>query len=173
MYKLKQRDYDYIRKNVYYILRIRQVPSHIIGRVGEDVAHLVCLKVVRYLHRYDPALPFRPWLKTVKRHRVLDYLESRQYACHFNEQLSESIGEVGSATNIPRWDQSAVAPLPWWRVQEFMAELSSKERDVFIRTFISGEPDEDVALETGLTVGSLRTYKSKLKKRIYVEFSEE
>jgi RNA polymerase sigma-70 factor, ECF subfamily len=136
--------YDRYHRVVYgAALRVLSDPA-----AAEDVTQGVFLKIWS-----DPSLfrdgNFGAWIARVARNRAFDVARSR--ALHAEREFPESLG-VDDVL-----EDTALARIDGQRVREALASLPSEQRDPIELGFFGGATQEQIARQTGLPLGTVKT----------------
>ena len=115
---------------------------------AEDVTQAVFLKI-----RSDPELfrggNFGAWIARVARNRAFDVIRSR--AVHAGSAFPEPL-RIDDA-----FEDMALALIDGERVREALAQLPREQREPIELGFFSGMTQEQIARQTGLPLGTVKT----------------
>lgn len=136
--------YDRYHRLVYGLaLRVLADPA-----AAEDVTQAVFLKIWN-----EPSLfrggNFAAWIARVARNRALDAARSR--AVHAGSELPESLPADDAL------EETAMARLDGERVREALAQLPAEQREPIELGFFGGATHEQIARQTGLPLGTVKT----------------
>jgi RNA polymerase sigma-70 factor (ECF subfamily) len=144
--------YDLTNRIVYGLaLRILGDPSF-----AEDVTMEVYLQVWRTAGRYDPQRgTVASWLVTLVRSRAIDCLRSRKAR---RAGLEENVDDVAHLRDVrPGPELASVEQGRSRIVRKAMQELSPDQREAIELAFFSELSHTEVAVETGLPLGTVKT----------------
>lgn len=146
------RFYDTTNRIVYGVaLRILTDPS-----TAEDVTMEVYLQVWRTAKKYDPARgSVSSWLATLVRSRAIDSLRSRKAR---RTELEDNVDDVADLRDHRPSPELASAEQGRSRiVRKAMDALSPDQREAIELAFFSGLSHTEVAVQTGLPLGTVKT----------------
>lgn len=138
---------------------------------AEDVVQEVLLSVHKNRHTYDPALPFGPWLGTIAKRRVLDWLRKHyrqgsqeisvdEYPETFLDDVANEVEEAALAFDDVERLRQAVALLPPGQRQA--VELL-KFREMSLK---------EAADTSGMSVAALKVAMHRALKTLRVQMAE-
>jgi len=139
-----ERLYDEYHRLVYGLaLRVLADPA-----VAEDVTQAVFLKI------WDAPTLFRggnfaAWIARVTRNRAYDVLRSR--TLHAEAAFPEALPADDALEDV------ALANVTAERVRDALAQLPSEQRDPIEMGFFGGATQEQIARQTGLPLGTIKT----------------
>ncbi|MFC1582153.1 RNA polymerase sigma factor [Planctomycetota bacterium] len=123
---------------------------------AEDLYQEIFIKVFKGRDFYEPSGKFSAWLFTIARNHCLNYLKSRRY---LEAQRTQSLDEVQSKAG-----QEAAAPNPENNpgtdreiLDEAIAELPEKYREVFLLHAVEELPHEEIAGILDMNAATVRT----------------
>ncbi len=116
----------------------------------DDIVQEVLISVHRSLKTYDPAMPFKPWLRAVAKFRAADCLR-RHYRSRGDRQVSldDLFFQSSHVT------ETAVAG-EWKDMEGALARLPQKHRAVLELMKIQGLTAAEVAARTGMSVSAVK-----------------
>ena len=144
--------YDSTSRIVYGLaLRIQGDPA-----AAEDITMEVYLQVWRTAESYDPQRStVTSWLVTLVRSRTIDYLRARK---SHRAELEDNVDDVPDLRDSRPSPELASVQVGRSRiVQKAMAELSPEQREAIELAYFSGLSHTEVAVRTGLPVGTVKT----------------
>ena len=157
---------------VYYWIRNEGLsPEH-----AEDVSQQVFMAVSQNLktfQRTKPADSFRAWIRVITRSKIADHRRKNtgvERAIGGDESLNEVPDEVKDGEDED--DDRDKAILYQKAVQFIKGEFSDKYCKAFLMLVVDGIPAKDVADNLGMTVTTVYTAKSRILKRLRVEFAD-
>lgn len=119
---------------------------------AQDVVQEVFLRAWRTSESYDSQLgSLRTWLFAIARNLVIDQVR-RRAARPATPVAGESLVALGGAD--VGFDEAAMTS---WVVEDALRRISPEHRTVLVETYLRGRPYAEVAAETGVPVGTLRT----------------
>lgn len=125
-------------------LRAHRDPAH-----AEDSVQDILLTLHATRATYDPARPFRPWLGSIARHRILDRLRSRGRAAA--REVALEVVEDWLATVEPAFD-----PADAEVVVAAVRLLPKGQRDAVTMLKLREMSLHQAAEASGLSIGSLK-----------------
>ncbi len=129
------------------------------GRVSsaeniEDLHQDVLIKIHEKRHTYRVDHPVLPWIRAITRHAFIDYYRQRKTLPTFVE-INDSL--MGQDQNFQE------------EFEELLKSLTPEQRDLLEKVKIQGKSYQEISLETGASVSSLKTgfhrLMQSLKKR--------
>lgn len=125
-----------------------------------DVVQEAFLRVIKYMHSYDPSQPFEAWLHQIIRNIYLDSLrlEARRRQVPFSGDPSDE--DAGSLEEVladpsPGPERTAESGSAKDAVQEALATLSPTLRMAVILVDLEGMSREDSARALGCSLSAL------------------
>jgi RNA polymerase sigma-70 factor (ECF subfamily) len=144
-----------------------------------DVVQEVFASVLDGLGRFrrdQPGGSFEAWLRTITRHRAIDFFRRRQnqpdaeggtQAYRQLLELAESFEESSLARPVEKDGSFSRRVLDLVRV-----EFENRTWDAFWRTVIEGQTPADVAADLGVSVMAVYKAKSRVLRRLRKELNE-
>jgi RNA polymerase sigma-70 factor (ECF subfamily) len=136
---------------------------------ARDLTQETWVRVHERIRRYDPVRSFRAWVYTVHRNACLSHLR-RAWVRH---EMTASDDALGRAI------EPAVDPLADLERREFhrrlliaLGELSESQRQVFVRVYLEGEEQQQVAQALGIEHTTLRATLHFARKRLAAALGE-
>jgi RNA polymerase sigma-70 factor (ECF subfamily) len=122
---------------------------------AEDVVHDVFLTLWRRPECFDPDRGTgRAWLLTVVRNRSLDHLRRRPArAAEDVYAMAEQLPDPHGCDALDQLAAAARAELLW----KLVDQLPPCQADLIRRSFVSGQTHQDIAEETGLPLGTVKS----------------
>jgi RNA polymerase sigma-70 factor, ECF subfamily len=134
--------------------------------LAQDAAQEVFLRLHKYLHRYDSAKKFSPWLYqvTVNVCRDLNRRRERQSMLSLEElrqngELKELVDSVDLDSAMSRAEERRI-------VAEALKTLPEKEREALVLRDIQGLPTKQVARILGSSEATVRSQVSSARVKI-------
>ena len=157
---------------VYYWIRdVELSPEH-----AEDVSQQVFMAVSQNLktfQRTKPADSFRAWIRVITRSKIADHRRKNtgvERAIGGDKSLNEVPDEVKDGEDED--DDRDKAILYQKAVQFIKVEFSEKYCKAFLMLVVDGIPAKDVADNLGMSVNEVYIAKSRILKRLRVEFAD-
>jgi RNA polymerase sigma-70 factor (ECF subfamily) len=144
--------YDRTSRMVYGLcLRIVKDPS-----AAEDITLEAYLQVWRTAESYDPGRgTVSAWLLTVVRSRAIDWLRARKAR---RADLEQDLDEVFELQDLrPSPERASMDSGRTRIIQNAIAELPEEQRRAIELTYFAGLSHSEVALQTGLPIGTVKT----------------
>ncbi len=140
---------------------------------AEDVTQNVLLRLVAKLpeFRYDPAQCFRAWLRTVTRHVLSDFLAQRRGEQGSGDSavvrlLDRVEAREGLARQVEaEFDQELLGEA----LRRVRRRVPAAQWDAFRLTTLEGRPGAEAAAQLQMSVGTVYTAKSNVKKLVGAE----
>ncbi len=121
---------------------------------AQDVTQETFLKAWRAGHRYDPTLSsLRVWLFGIARNAMIDAARASQ-ARPWQRRLLDPPTVQESAGTVEDPSEEVVGQ---WVVAEALRRVSEHHRVAIVRTHLEERPYDEVAVELGIPVGTLRS----------------
>jgi RNA polymerase sigma-70 factor (ECF subfamily) len=127
----------------------------------EDAVQEIFLDVWRSAERFDPRAGSElTFVLTIARRRLIDRTRRRQRIPAPDEAAVETVTELGSAmAGVETRDESA-------RVAAAMAQLRPEQRSVLEASFLAGQTHSQIAAETGMALGTVKTHARRGLRRV-------
>lgn len=120
-------------------------------------------RVHRYVSSYDPTQNALGWLMTITRNVAIDEAKARPNA--------EMVNIDDNPLESPHHEESAIEARDCLR--EIIEGLSPEERDLLEKRLLEDDSYEQIGLESGLSVPSVRKRFSRLLKRLKLELATD
>ena len=154
---------EFYKKLIYYILNRLNVPLPEI----EDLTQEILLKLWRGLKSYEPGqCKFRTWLSTVIRNTAYTHLNKANSYNNMKHDLKETQGDTTAYTE-PEMDKVIDREWKLYLSNMAMERLSKTFSENIITAFkmgLEGVSAEDSAEQLGMTVRSIYSLRSRVKK---------
>lgn len=138
---------------------------------AEEVVQETFVQVWLQADRYDRrrASP-STWLVMIARSRAIDLVRSRRV----RDRTTEAAGQEGEQTHASPEGTRAV----WYeerrhRVQEALATLPDEQREVLELAFYRGSTQREIARETGIPLGTVKTRTLLAMKKLRMALRQE
>ncbi|MEI8213603.1 MAG: sigma-70 family RNA polymerase sigma factor [Planctomycetota bacterium] len=157
---------------VYHWIRKRGLsPEH-----TEDVSQQVFMAVIHNLktfHRTKPADSFRAWIRTITRSKIVDHIRKHnglEIAFGGDKSLDEVAAIEPDEGEVEDGRDKAI--LYQKAVQFVQGEFADKDCRAFLMLVVDGIAAKDVSQNLGISVNSVYIAKSRILKRLQVEFAD-
>ena len=156
---------------VYHWIRRYLSPEH-----AEDVSQQVFMAVSQNLktfQRTKPADSFRAWIRIITRSKIADHRRKNagvEIPFGGDESLNEVAAEVNDGEEED--DDRDKAILYQKAVQFIKGEFSDKDCKAFLMLVVDGIAAKDVSQNLGMSVNEVYIAKSRILKRLRVEFAD-
>jgi RNA polymerase sigma-70 factor (ECF subfamily) len=157
---------EVVRPLVVRYCRARVGPAERGQLSADDVAQEVCLAVMTALPRYqDQGRPFMAFVYGIAAHKVAD---AHRNASRNRADPMADVPDVVSAEQGP--EQRALESEAARQMEELLATLPAKHREILILRLVVGLSAEETAAAVGSTAGAIRVAQhraiAKLKTRV-------
>lgn len=144
--------YDTTSRIVYGLcLRIVKDPS-----AAEDITLEAYLQLWRTAPNYDPLRgTVTAWLLTVARSRAIDWLRARKSRRADLEQNLDDVFDLQDKRPTP--EHTSIDSSRNRIIRDVMAELPAEQRRAIELTYFPGLSHSEIALQTGLPIGTVKT----------------
>lgn len=134
-----------------------------------DAAQQAFVNCYRHLDRYDPHQPFRPWLYRIATNECIAFLRRRGHATSVADEEA-----LGAATD-PAAGAPALVDLAEdrERVRGAVARLPSQYRTVVVLYYFRELSYQEIARQTGLSVGTISTHLHRAKNLLKQMLAEK
>jgi RNA polymerase sigma-70 factor (ECF subfamily) len=154
--------------------RLRSFIFRFVGdrEVAEDLTQEVFLKVYRNPRAFDPRGRFVTWIFAVARNACIDHLRLKKLPVVSISGADEDelrIDPASPATFAP--EEAALHQELQGKVQEVLAQLSTKLREVFVLCAMQGMSYEDAASIIGCPVKTVSSRLSRARDQFFRAFS--
>ncbi len=151
-----------------------QVLAHCLRMLGNredaaDAAQQAFILAYRRLATHEPDQPFRPWLFRIATNVCIDLYRRRR------RQADPVEDEVLERTTDPGEDVPTLAELTEdrERVRRAVAALPEKYRTLVVLYYFEGLSYQEIAGQTGLSIGTISTQLHRAKQRLRKQLTEE
>ena len=157
-----------------YAPRIQTFVYRFIGNreSAEDLTQEIFLKVYRNPRAFDPRKRFLTWIFAVARNACIDHLRLKKLpVVSFGGGEDESWTPQIESPRAGSPEEEALGRELEGRMQDVLATLSKKLRDVFVLCAIQGLSYEEAAEVVGCPVKTISSRLSRARDRFYQGFS--
>ncbi|GAA2006701.1 sigma-70 family RNA polymerase sigma factor [Nakamurella flavida] len=138
--------------------------------LAQDAVQETFLRAWRAADRFDPELAsLRVWLFAIVRNVVID-LARRRSAASFAHVPGGGDEDIVAALDPTPDDTDAVVNR--WLVEEALGRISAEHRHVIVQTHLRGRPYDEVAAESGVPTGTMRSRAFYALKALRVAMDE-
>lgn len=117
----------------------------------EDAVQDILVTLHSIRHTYDPQRPFRPWIATIARRRIVDHLRVRMRRAG-RESVIDDVPETFLAMPAKEMRDAGAER----RLREALATLPPGQRQAVELLKLKDMSLKDASAATGLTVGALK-----------------
>lgn len=139
----------------------------------EDVGQQVFMSVFRNLttfRRSRPGDSFRGWIRVITRSRIADhFLAKRGKPTEYTSKSPNALAQIVDDDTLGGIHQDAIV-LFEQAVRLMWTEFSDYDCNAFLGVVIEGMPAKDVSQKLGISVNSVYIAKSRILKRLRMEF---
>lgn len=154
---------------VYHWIRKKGLsPEH-----AEDISQQVFMAVSQNLvtfRRQKPADSFRAWLRIITRSKIIDHL--RKNAGVETAAGGDQLWNKVSAIDCEEDSNQDAAILYQKAIQFVRGEFAERDCSAFLMLVVDGHAAKDVAEMLGTSVNSVYIAKSRILRRLQIEFAE-
>ncbi|HKI85342.1 MAG TPA: sigma-70 family RNA polymerase sigma factor [Thermoanaerobaculia bacterium] len=155
---------------------LRALARRILGDGGEaeDVLQEGFLQIWRQAPRYDPSRSsVSTWMSLIVRSRAIDRLRTRRVV----ERTAQSAQQEESVRHTsPRGERNVLDQERAGRLREELGKLPAEQRQVLELAFYGGQTQSEIAAQTGIPLGTVKTRTllamKKLRKALRDEIRE-
>ena len=133
--------------------------------VAKDIVHDVFFAVLKNKKHLDASYSMKSYLFTLSRNYALNYLKHLRVVAMNEWEVVEVLENTGDGLDVYEERVS--------RLNEKLAELPGKQREVLIKCFVDGRKYQEVADEMEISVNSLKTHISRGLKFLRNELRED
>lgn len=133
--------------------------------VAKDIVHDVFFALLKNKKHLDVSYSMKSYLFTLSRNYALNYLKHLRVVAMNEREVTESLENAGDELEIYEERVS--------RLNEKLAELPEKQREVLMKCFVEGRKYKDVADEMEISINSLKTHISRGLKFLRDELRED
>ena len=133
--------------------------------VAKDIVHEVFFALLRNKKRLDVSYSMKSYLFTLARNYALNYLKHLRVIAMNEREVSDLLENAGEELGVYEERLN--------RLNEKLAELPEKQREVLMKCFVEGRKYKDVADEMEISVNSLKTHISRGLKFLRNELRED
>ena len=139
----------------------------------QDVGQQVFVSVLRCLknfRRNKPRDSFRGWIRVITRSRIADhFLAKRGKPTEYTSKSPNALAQIVDDDTLGGIHQDAIV-LFEQAVRLMWTEFSDHDCNAFLGVVIEGMPAKDVSKKLGISVNSVYIAKSRILKRLRMEF---
>ncbi|MEM7645377.1 MAG: RNA polymerase sigma factor [Pseudomonadota bacterium] len=148
------------------------IKKFLISKVGpghnhEDITQECLIAVHKALHTYDPKRPFKPWLFTVVRYRLIDNLRKIQ------KQMAREVLNPEILATSPDSDTYHEVEDTEEMIKKALDSLPSDMRRALVLTKIEGLSTQEASQKEGITPVALRSRVSRAYKTLRKKLEKE
>ena len=156
--------YERMLKEVATALRRSLAPRLVRVSVGaheaEDLVQEILIGLHRKRHTWDPARPFLPWLHTITRYKLIDFMRHRRGDTRRRVDLAlEDWGEIVESP-------ADEADCSTWEVDRHLAVLPMSQRKIVRAIAVEGASVRNVARGLATSEGAVRVTLHRAIKRL-------
>lgn len=133
-----------------------------IGRADEDAAQEALLSLHLVRHTYDPQRPFKPWLASIVRHRLLD--ELRRVKRRSAKETTVEDFDVTAERLATNSNQEAIDEVQ--ALRHALDQLPEAQRQAVLLVRLQDKSLAEAAVELGTSVGALKVSVHRALKRL-------
>lgn len=133
--------------------------------VAKDIVHDVFFALLRNKKRLDVSYSMKSYLFTLARNYALNYLKHLRVIAMNEREVSDLLENAGEELGVYEERLN--------RLNEKLAELPEKQREVLMKCFVEGRKYKDVVDEMEISVNSLKTHISRGLKFLRNELRED
>ncbi len=122
---------------------------------GEDVVQEILLSLHRHRHTYDPAQPFRPWLRTIAERRIADSLRGH-YRREARETPIEPEAETLADDAANKYEKDHMPLAGGEGLRHAMARLPPKQRTAIELLKLKEMTLKEASVVMGMSVPALK-----------------
>ena len=156
--------YERMLKEVATALRRSLAPRLVRVRLGaheaEDLVQEILIGLHRKRHTWDPARPFLPWLHTITRYKLIDFMRHRR-------------GDTRRRVDLPLEDWVEIVESPAyeadcsaWEVDRHLAVLPVSQRRIVRAIAVEGASVRNVARGLATSEGAVRVTLHRAIRRL-------
>jgi RNA polymerase sigma factor (sigma-70 family) len=141
--------------------------------LAEDVVQEVFLTLWRDPSRFDPSRgAFASWLLTLIHHRAVDTVR-KETTIRRRVVGAVEAGEDWSPTPVPGADAAAIARVAAGQVRAALHRLPVEQRRVLALTYFGGHTQREIAVLTGVPLGTVKSRTFAAVQRLRSLLSEQ
>ena len=133
--------------------------------VAKDIVHDVFFALLRNKKRLDVSYSMKSYLFSLARNYALYFLKHFRVVAMNEREVSDLLENAGEELGVYEERLN--------RLNEKLAELPEKQREVLMKCFVEGRKYKDVADEMEISVNSLKTHISRGLKFLRNELRED
>lgn len=130
---------------------------------ANDLVQDTFVKVFVNLEKYDPKYTFGQWIYTIARNTFIDYVRRRRENLSI-ESLASAPSLAPTADEEP--DQRIINEQHGVQIERCMASLPEKYRQMAEMRFVRELSYEEIALQMGLPIGTVKTQIHRARERL-------
>ena len=119
--------------------------------LAEDLVQETFLRVLRGIHRYQPARPFKPWLYAIAINAARDHYKSAD--TRYTASLTADFDAAGPDTP----GETSLAADEWRQVEAAVRSLPLHQREVVVLRYADELSLQEIASVLGIPVGTVKS----------------
>jgi RNA polymerase sigma-70 factor (ECF subfamily) len=132
---------------------------------AEDVHQQVFLEVWQRARTYDPRRArLLTWILVIARSRAIDHLRRR---------IPEPRDPIGGIAVFEAGEEYVDELIEHWRIAHLLSRLPDEEADLLRRRFYEDRTQAEIAAETGIALGTVKSRMASGLRRLAVELEAE
>ena len=131
--------------------------------LADDAMQETLLKLADKLDRYDPGLPFVPWLRRIATRAALD-LQRRENVVVTLPLTAAGEVEAGGGVVAAKSDRELLARV--------LGELSEHQRTVFVLRDLEGMTTAEIGTQLGLAESTVRVHLARARQKVRSRWQE-
>jgi len=125
--------------------------------LAHDVVQQTFTKAWRSIATFDGNRAFAPWLYSIARNTAIDALRAEAKPTRGGHEPEVDVAVDGPSLELT-WER--------YEIRRALDTLSPDEREVVRRSHLIGETHEQIALELGVPVGTVKSRSSRAHRRL-------
>jgi len=134
---------------------------------AKEVLNIGFFKILKHLNKYDPSVPFKPWIRTVIINTLIN--EFKKEKTHYeNIQYVETYYETAQLSEI----NQAITRSNADQIYSFIADLPPATQQVFNLYYIDGYMHKEIAEMLSITEGTSKWHLNSAREKLKAKLKE-
>jgi RNA polymerase sigma-70 factor (ECF subfamily) len=139
---------------------------------AEDVVQEVLLSIHKNRHTYDPSLPFGPWMGTIAKRRIMDWLR-KHYRSAAQEVLVDEYPETFLTDGANAVEEDALAFDDLGQLRQALDRLPSGQRQAVELLKLKEMSLKEASEVSGMSIAALKVAMHRALKSLRADMAPE
>ena len=144
--------------------------DRVINAASDDLFQETWIRAVRAIHRFDPSLPFSPWLFRIAWNLVRSEYKRRESEPSANASTIDAVDERHDAASVA---EELLTKERAERVRTLIAELPPPMAEAVMLRYFEELSEKEMAQRLGVPAGTIKSRLHHAMRRLTTVFTEE